>query len=354
MLVVSLAPSAMAEGRHPGEGRKAAAGRPNSQVKAYRLDNELTFRAAKGTNKTTRVIVELQPGAKLPPALAAYAKRNGKLGIINGHVVDLPNRLLNQMAADPAVLRMHFDRPAAKFNYRTSLTIGSKVVRDTLGLTGAGVGVAVIDSGITSWHDDLTSASNTSFPYGNQRVSVFVDFVNGQTSPYDDNGHGSHVAGIIAGNGYDSNGLKSGTAPEASLASLKVLDADGNGTISNIIAALNWVAANATTYNIKVVNMSVGAGVYESYWTDPLTLATKKITDKGITVVAAAGNMGKDTLGRLQYGAITAPGNAPWVLTVGASSTNGTLACVAVFLIRFRKATEPDLPSDNTNEAKAA
>jgi len=98
----------------------------------------------------------------------------------------------------------------------SSLTVGTKVVRDTLGLTGAGVGVAVIDSGITSFHDDLTSTSSTLYPYGNQRVSMFVDFVNGRTSPYDDNGHGSHVAGIIAGNGYDSNGLKAGAAPEAS------------------------------------------------------------------------------------------------------------------------------------------
>ena len=71
--------------------------------------------------------------------------------------------------------------------------------------------------------------------------------------------------------------------------------------------------------------MSVGAAIHESYWTDPLTLAVKAITDKGITVVTAAGNMGKNAQGQLQYGAITAPGNAPWVLTVGASSTNGTL-----------------------------
>ena len=100
---------------------------------------------------------------------------------------------------------------------------------------------------------------------------------------------------------------------------------DGQGTISNIIAALGWVAKNAKTYNIRVVNMSVGAAIHESYWTDPLTLAVKAITDKGITVVAAAGNMGKNAQGQLQYGAITAPANAPWVLTVGASSTNGTL-----------------------------
>ena len=129
------------------------------------------------------------------------------------------------------------------------------------------------------------------YPYGNQRVSKFVDFVNGRTLPYDDNGHGTHVAGIIAGNGYDSLSEKQGIAPGASLVSLKVLDANGVGTISNIISALGWIATNGKAYNVRVVNMSVGATIKESYWTDPLTLATKKLTDQGIIVVTAAGNM---------------------------------------------------------------
>ena len=143
--------------------------------------------------------------------------------------------------------------------------------------------------------------------------------------PYDDHGHGSHVAGIILGNGYDSHGRQAGMAPDASLVSLKVLDADGKGTISRIIAALDWVAANAGTYNIRVVNLSVGAAVTQSYWIDPLALAARQLTEKGIVVVAAAGNLGQDANGELQYGGILAPGNAPWVLTVGASSTEGTL-----------------------------
>jgi subtilisin family serine protease len=152
-----------------------------------------------------------------------------------------------------------------------------------------------------------------------------VDFVNGLTTPYDDNGHGTHVSGIIAGNGHDSNGQKAGIAPEATIVSLKVLDRNGVGTISNIIAALNWVAANHQTYNIRVVNLSVGARIRESYWTDPLTLATKALVDRGIVVVGASGNFGKNALGQVQYGGITAPSNAPWVLTVGASSTQGTM-----------------------------
>jgi len=105
--------------------------------------------------------------------------------------------------------------------------------------------------------------------------------VNGQTQPYDDNGHGTHVAGIIAGNGYDSEGRKAGTAPDAGLVSLKVLDANGSGTVSNIIAALDWVLANHDAYNIRVVNLSVGAAIHESAWTDPLTLAAKRVVGKG-------------------------------------------------------------------------
>jgi serine protease AprX len=232
---------------------------------------------------------------------------------------------LNQLADNPGVFRVHYDRPISKFNARTSLTVGTRAVQDTLGLTGAGIGIAVVDSGITAWHDDLTNRSSTLYPYGDQRVAAFVDFVNGQIAPYDDSGHGSHVAGIIAGNGHDSKGLKAGAAPEASLIALKVLDADGNGTISNIIAALDWTLAHHATYNIRIVNLSVGAAVRESYWTDPLTIAAKRVVDAGVVVVASAGNFGRNADGLPQYGGITAPGNAPWVLTVGASTTNGTI-----------------------------
>src|SRR5262245_13822760 len=311
--------------RHSDQGAKAWPGVPGAQVKQYRLDDDLTRRAEdQNPRHTTRVIVTLVSGAKLPPAFERYVKRRD-LDIVNGVVVDLPNNLLKTLAAHPDAVQRHYDREVGAHNYRTAVTVGARTVQEYMGLTGAGIGVAVIDSGITAFHDDLTSTSNTLFPYGNQRVKKFVDFVNGRTLPYDDNGHGTHVAGIIAGNGYDSYGEKAGIAPKASIVSLKVLDADGKGTISNIIAALNWIAKNGSTYNIKVVNMSVGAGVYESYWTDPLTLAAKAVVEKGITVVAAAGNLGKGSDGKLQSGAITAPGNAPWVLTVGATTTNGTL-----------------------------
>ena len=190
------------------------------------------------------------------------------------------------------------------------------------------MGVAIIDSGITSWHDDLGYQGNNSKVkvVNGQRVVKFVDFVAGRTAKYDDNGHGSHVAGIIAGNGYDTLGARAGIAPAANLVSLKVLDANGGGYISDVIAALDWVVANRVTYNIRVVNLSVGAAISESYLTDPLTLAAKRVVDAGVVLVTAAGNIGKNPKsGKSQYGGITAPGNAPWVLTVGAYSHEGTL-----------------------------
>jgi serine protease AprX len=288
------------------------------------LDRELRRRSTRELGGYSAVIVELKPGYE---GLGNLGFGGGKLGrrlrSFNGQVVTLPNAQLKRLAKHPAVQAIHYDRPIADSLTRATWTVGARAVQQRYGFTGKGVGVAIIDSGVSAWHDDLTGVGN--YPYGNQRVLNFMDFVGGQTTPYDDNGHGTHVAGIVAGNGYDSAGGKLGIAPDSNLVVLKVLDEMGNGTISGIIAALDYAIANKDTYNIRVINMSVGAGVFESYETDPLTLAAKRAVDAGIVVVAAAGNMGRNAAGALQYGAITAPGNAPWVLTVGASSTSGTI-----------------------------
>jgi len=266
------------------------------------------------------VIVEFNDDSDSARRITNNGGRAGrKLGLINARAARIPNVLLKRLADDSKVKRVHLDRDATGEIARTTATVGAKNVHAQYGYTGAGIGVAVIDSGITSWHDDLTVASRSG-----QRVTAFVDFVNDRTTKYDDWGHGTHVAGIIAGNGYDSNGERIAIAPKANIVALKALDSEGKGKISNIIAALGWAVTNRTKYNIRVINMSLGAGVVESYNTDPLTLAAKRAVDAGIVVVAAAGNMGKAHDGTPQYGAITAPGNAPWVLTVGASSSMGT------------------------------
>src|SRR5579872_6599269 len=176
VLVLGCSSNALAAGAHRPV-RHVRPGSPNANARGYRLDKELTLRAARLTaaQQKTRVIVELQPGATLPAPFARYANAHGRLAILNGQVVNLPNGLLLQLAAQPSVFRIHYDRPTATFNYRTALTTGTRAVQQTLGLTGAGVGVAVIDSGITSWHDDLTNTTSATYPFGNQRVSAFVD-----------------------------------------------------------------------------------------------------------------------------------------------------------------------------------
>jgi serine protease AprX len=376
LLVLGFSPEAMAAGslkgggqdkastkHRAGEGKKAKPAEPNSHVKRYKTDDVVSQRKKGNAFHTSRVIVTLVPGAQLPREFKKFAKGR-KLDIINGFVLDLPNGVIRRLESRPEIFQIHDDRAAGTHNYRTSVTVGATAVRNTLGLRGDGVGVAVIDSGISEWHDDLTgSGVQKTFPYGDQRVSKFVDFVNGRALPYDDNGHGTHVSGTIAGNGYDSGrDARTGIAPNVSLISLKVLDENGRGTISNIIGALNWIVENHTTYNIRVVNMSVGASIRESFWTDPLTLATKRVTDLGITVVAAAGNMGKDGLGQLQYGGIAAPGNAPWVLTVGASSTEGTLTRKDDLMAGFSSSgptrgdfiAKPDLVAPGTGTASLA
>jgi serine protease AprX len=307
---------------------RARDGRPNSFARAYRLDEDLTRRSRGRGQGRSSVIVRLAPGATLPNDFRKYVqgRKTSTLDLIGGIVLDLPDNVLAKLAGHGSVFQVHHNRAVTSSNYRTAVTVGARAVNELMGLTGKGVGVAVIDSGITTFHDDLRVGAGitTVFPYGNQRVSKFVDIVHGQVLPYDDSGHGSHVAGVVSGSGDDSGGSKAGMAPDASIVALKVLDANGTGTIADIIAALNWVDVNRVQYNIRVVNLSVGAAVRESYWTDPLTLAVKALTDHGIVVVAAAGNIGTSPEGLPQYGGITAPGNAPWVLTVGASSTAGT------------------------------
>jgi serine protease AprX len=293
-----------------------------------KLDRKLNERAEAAGTGRSRAIIVLKPGCTIENEVSRAGGRSGRrFSVISGQLVELPNRQLRKLADNPCVAAIHWDRRTGGEMNRAAIVEGARAVQAQLGLDGAGVGVAIIDSGITAYHDDLTYlGSNKQVKVVNgQRVVKFVDFVNNRTTKYDDNGHGTHVAGIIAGNGYDTLGARAGIAPAASLVSLKVLDGNGGGYISDVIAALDWVVANRTAYNIRVVNLSVGASVTESYTTDPLTLAAKRVVDAGVVVVAAAGNLGKNAKGQTQYGAITAPGNAPWVLTVGAYSHEGTI-----------------------------
>jgi serine protease AprX len=269
------------------------------------------------------------------------------LPMLDALAAEVPNLSLTTLIGSPIVLHVAMDRPILSMTQRTSATTGAAAVRSVFGYDGAGVGVAVIDSGITGWHDDLARPGTP----GTQRVDRFVDLVNGAAAAYDDYGHGTHVAGIIAGNGFDSGGARAGMAPSAHLVVLKVLDGAGRGRMSDVIAAFEHVIEHRHQFNIRVVNLSIAAAVFESYDSDLLTLAARRAVEAGLVVVAAAGNAGRTSDGRTQYGAITAPGNAPWVLTVGASSHMGTTDrsddTIAAFSSRgptaFDRAAKPDV-----------
>ena len=303
-ILSSLAPAALAAPRPHAENAK--------------LDRELRQRAS-APRGHSRVILRLNPGVSADAAGLAIRGLRGTVGrrlaFGGGQVADVPDTALGALTRLPGVDGVSLDRRIHGTMERTGATVGATWVQDTLGLDGTGVGIAVIDSGVANWHDDL----------GSSRVARFVDFVNFQSAAYDDYGHGTHVAGIIAGNGHDSGGRRRGVAPGATLLVEKVLDASGQGYISNVIAAIDYAIANKDALHLRVINLSVAAGVYESYNTDPLTLAAKRAVEAGLVVVSAAGNLGKGADGRPQYGAIGAPGNAPWVITVGASSHNGTV-----------------------------
>jgi serine protease AprX len=280
-----------------------------------KLDSELRDRAHAPRGRS-RVIIRLAPGVSADAVVESLRGTLGRrLSLVGGQVAEVPDAALETLAALPGVAGISLDRGVHGTLERTGATIGATWVHENLGYDGAGVGIAVIDSGVTSWHDDL----------GSTRVVRFVDFVNFQSGAYDDYGHGTHVAGILAGSGFDSDGRRRGIAPGASLLVEKVLDATGQGYISNVIAAIDYAVANKDALRIRIINLSVSAGVYESYTTDPLTLAARRAVEAGIVVVTAAGNLGRNAAGETQYGGIGAPGNAPWVITVGASSHMGTV-----------------------------
>jgi serine protease AprX len=280
------------------------------------LDATLSARALTAPSGHSRVIItttDVEAAAKA--VLASGGIPGRRLPGVGAQVALVPNAALRALAAHPAVQAVRLDRAVSGSMVRTANTVGASWVREQLGFDGSGVGVAVIDSGVADWHDDLSAST----------VVQFVDFVTDLPLAHDDYGHGTHVAGTIAGNGFDSGGARRGVAPGARLVVLKVLDETGDGHISNVIAAIDYAIQNRARFNIRIINLSVSSGVYESYLTDPLTQAAKRAVDAGIVVVTAAGNLGRSSRGRPQFGGVTSPGNAPWVLTVGASNHQGTV-----------------------------
>jgi serine protease AprX len=185
------------------------------------------------------------------------------------------------------------------------LAVNAPLAWTSQGASGKGIGVAVIDSGVAD-HPDLAG-----------RIVARVDFT-GEQSTGDPGGHGTHVAGLIAGDGTASHGMWTGVAPQANIVSVRVIDANGHATLSTIFAGMQWVLANRVTYNIKVVNMSFGAPALSGYQNDLLASAAEMLYFAGLTVVVSAGNSGPGA------STITSPATDPFVIAVGADDDNGT------------------------------
>lgn len=236
--------------------------------------------------------------------LENYGKIKYELPFINALCVDIPKEKVQTIKTNRRVAMMSEDIQVSKLAMPTqSFRSASRQPAPSMVSKGKGVSIAVIDTGVAP-HYDLIRPLN--------RIRAFQDFVNGRIRPYDDDGHGTHVAGIALGNGYVS-GAKAhqGTAPGADLVALKALDQEGNGNASNILAAMQWIYDNHKHYNIKVVNLSLGIRPSEGYQIDPLMLGANELVHAGICVVAAAGNSGPERE------TITSPGISPLVITVG-------------------------------------
>ena len=185
----------------------------------------------------------------------------------------------------------------------------------TPAVNGKGIGVAVVDSGIAS-HSALAG-----------KVVAAVNFASGEAGTTDGYGHGTHIAGIIAGSVTSSPTplYKNGVAPGAHLVNVRVLNRVGVGYTSDVIAGIQWVVANRVKYSIRVMNLSLGHPIQQPCTFDPLCLAAENAVAQGLVVVASAGNAGKDAEGRPVLGSVSTPGNAPGVITVGALNTWNTV-----------------------------
>jgi len=260
------------------------------------------------------------------PADINNAKGNGNVthtfGRIKAIAMTLPVAAITGLAHNPAVAYISPDRTSHGALDITTQTVNANLAW-SLGYDGTGVGVAVIDSGIAP-HDDIKTANGLS-----SRVVYSESFVPGLDAS-DQYGHGTHVAGIVGSNAKDSTGLSfkrsfKGVAPNVNLINLRVLDSTGSGTESGVIAAIERAIALKSTYNIRVINLSLGRPVFESYSLDPLCQAAEAAWQAGIVVVTAAGNFGRaNDRGTKGYGTIVSPCNDPYVITVGAMNAVGT------------------------------
>jgi serine protease AprX len=303
------------------------------------LDPRIANLAVRHPRQLVETIVQFKPGVSLDRARQDVASAGGKVfGEL--HII---NALAVRLAADRAhLLASGADVHAVSLNAQIKAQsihlngphhrLGTRDLQSTYdgtldvtsawqaGFTGAGVGVALVDTGIDGALPDFQASGRQ----GSRVVETAVTNPNAQTAT-DTYGHGTDVAGIIAGNGDNLppsdplHGQYIGVAPRADLISIKVSDGSGKATVLDVIYGLQFAVDHRADFNIRVVNLSLDSKTPQSYTTDPLDAAAESAWMHGIVVVVAAGNRGTDP-DAVQY----APANDPYVITVGAVDENGT------------------------------
>jgi len=297
------------------------------------LDNvqpALVQLAAEAPEQEVRVIVQQAAdagdGRQLIEALGGTYIR--ELSLIDAFVAKLQAENVGQLAQSGGVSRISLDAPVVSTGKpptedpcandacppNTYLdTLGVPQVWD-MGYRGEGIGVAVIDSGIFGDRDFTVTPDRP-----HMRLVKNVSFNSNTVA--DLNGHGTHVAGILGGNGAASAGVYSGIAPKVDLINLRISDDFGMAYESDTVEAMQWVLVNKDRYNIRVVNLSVNSTVETSYYESPVDAAAEVLWFNGLVVVVAAGNQGPE----VGYNTVkAAPANDPFIITVGATLEHGT------------------------------
>jgi serine protease AprX len=295
------------------------------------LSPSLAALAERSPNERVEVIVQLDAGTTRAAAAPLVRELGGTvtrdLHIINAVAAELPAAGAAELASRPEVRAVSPNagtKPQAvgdglATSYNAS--VQAPHLWNNYRATGAGVGVAVVDTGIAG---DLPDFRVSSIDKRSRVIGSAVVHPDATTAT-DRYGHGTHVAGIIAGdsrNRDDGDPLKGkymGVAPKANLVSIKVSDDEGNATVLDVIAGIQFAVDHKLEYNIRVLNLSLESTSAESYKTDPLDAAVEAAWFKGIFVVAAAGNRGPGG-DAVEH----APGNDPFIVTVGAVDDNGT------------------------------
>jgi serine protease AprX len=277
-----------------------------------------------GLHGRVKVIVQA-----IDPAAAASAVRRAggtvtrDLPIVSGVAATLSSKAISSLAAQSAVRTISLDARVHVLGQPDAGKLRSvypKAVKAdrawNSNYTGAGVTVALIDTGIA----DVPDLAGRVLPVTDDLTQVTTTCQNFSGDPGcgDSYGHGTFIAGIIAGDGSSSDGAYTGIAPDANLVSVKIAGPDGSADVSNVLAAIQWVVSFKDRYGIKVLNLSLGTDGTQSYRTDPFDYAVERAWSAGIAVVVSAGNAGPDPR------TISKPADDPFVITVGAVDDEGT------------------------------